>query len=157
MNKVYSKRETIEAHTSLVLHLLKRHEVLVESGTSEGHHQTYLSNIAAVNAGRQPGIVHVRLRSVGDPEVEKNEIVYARQIIIPGQDDAAIMRTCADLVRPIHHCAQKLGLQGTIDYDGRIFGRKPMMSFGGKYEVSRIEEVLELTSTIDNLIGFYLK
>lgn len=157
MNNVYSKRETIEAHTSKVLPLLEKHEVLAESRTSENYHQTYLSNIRAVNARRQPGIVHARLRSVGNPEVEKNEIVYARQIVIPNKDDAAVMRTCAELVLPIHHCAQKLGLQGVIDYNGIIFGAKPMVSFGGEYEVPRIEEVLELITTVDNLIGFYLR
>ena len=83
------------------------------------------------------------------------EGVYGRCMNENSGDDAERMRATAGLVVPLHRCAQSLGLQAAIDYDGRII-KSPGITIGGKFEEDRFPDFLRLINMAHSLIDFYI-
>jgi len=67
------------------------------------------------------------------------------------------VEVCSDLVGVVADCARSVGLVGALDYDGRVSGVKPAVTFGGKFESESFDVVAKLLGMTEALIDFKLK
>lgn len=117
------------------------------------HHGT---EVRYENLPRGDFFLTFKYSGMGEPI---GEITYSRKVApyFEDSENNLNVEVCSSLVDVVADCARSIGLNGALDYDGRVSGTKPAVSFGGKFDSGNFDDVAKLVGMTEGLIDFRLK